>query len=84
MVYIVLIIIVVLIIDALIALKFESIANMKGHQGYFWWCFLLGVIGCGMVIALPDRQTTFSNDSESVTQPVKQMASDSDDTLPEL
>lgn len=43
-----------LVISAIAAAKFESIANMKGHFGYFWWCFWLGAIGWAMVIALPD------------------------------
>lgn len=44
-----------LLIDAVISYKFEEIAEMKGHSGYLWWCFLLGIAGWAMVIALPDR-----------------------------
>ena len=44
-----------LVINAAVAGKFEKIAHMKGHKGYFWWCFFLGAIGWRMVTALPDR-----------------------------
>ena len=44
-----------LVIDALIAGKFENIAEMKGHHGYFVWCLLFGPIGWLMVWMLPDR-----------------------------
>ena len=50
-------IIVVLIIYWLSAKEFETIARMKGHQGYFWWCFFLGIVGWLMVVALPDQKT---------------------------
>lgn len=46
--------VVMLIISALVATKFEEIAKMKGHTGYFWWCFLLGPAGWLMVVALPN------------------------------
>ena len=48
-------IIIALIIDYVIAKKFADIAEMKGHEGntYFWFTFLLGVVGMLMVIALP-------------------------------
>ena len=41
-------------LNSLIADKFESIANEKGHSGFFWWCFWLGIVGYMMVLALPD------------------------------
>jgi hypothetical protein len=44
-----------LCINGLAAMEFEAIANMKGHHGYWGWCFWLGFIGYFMVIALPDR-----------------------------
>lgn len=47
--------VVALIISALVAMKFEEIAKMKGHIGYFWWCFLLGPAGWLMVVALPNH-----------------------------
>lgn len=40
---------------AVAANKFEEIAEMKGHSGYWGWCFWLGPVGWCMVIALPDR-----------------------------
>lgn len=54
--YVILICFISLVFNAVTASKFEAIANMKGHYGYFWWCFLLGAIGWAMVIALPDRK----------------------------
>ena len=72
--------IVVLAICALAASKFEEIAKMKGHRGYFWWCFLLGAAGWAMVIALPDRGASSVHDSEAVNRG----APEADDTLPEL
>ena len=49
-------IVIVLIIDYVIAKKFEEIAEMKGHEGgtYFWFTFIFGVVGMLMVIALPE------------------------------
>ena len=48
-------IIIALVIDYVIAKKIEEIAEMKGHEGstYFWFTFLLGIVGMLMVIALP-------------------------------
>lgn len=51
-------VIVGLFIAVIAADKFDKIAQMKGHQGYFWWCFWLGIIGWIMVAALPDRGKT--------------------------
>ncbi len=42
-------------VSAVAAAQFNKIAEMKGHSGYFWWCFWLGAAGWAMVIALPDR-----------------------------
>jgi hypothetical protein len=42
--------------DYFISKKFEDIANLKGHEGYFWWCFWLGLLGWIMVAALPDNR----------------------------
>ena len=49
-------IIIALIIDYVIAKKFEEIAEMKGHEGstYFWFTFFFGTVGMLMVIALPE------------------------------
>lgn len=51
----IIVILVGVVINALAAGKFEDIAEMKGHRGYFAWCFFFGAIGWMMVIALPDR-----------------------------
>lgn len=50
-------IIILLIIQFFIACEFEEIATEKGfyEKTYFWWTFLLGIVGMLMVIALPDR-----------------------------
>lgn len=44
-------------IDYLIAKEFYISAQQKGYseKKYLWLCFLLGVIGYLLVIALPDR-----------------------------
>ena len=47
-----------LVINAVIASKFEDIAHMKGYgpeMHCFAMCFWLGILGCLYVIALPDR-----------------------------
>ncbi len=46
-----------LAVSALASSQFNKIAEMKGHSGYFWWCFWLGAAGWAMVIALPDRSS---------------------------
>ena len=53
-------IIVAIVIDYIIAKKFEEIAEMKGHEGstYFWFTFIFGFIGMLMVVALPNLKTT--------------------------
>lgn len=64
-------IIIALIIDYLIAKKFEDIAEMKGHIGspYFWYTFIFGLIGMLMVIALPVKEKENSYKSTSTTLP---------------
>ncbi|MBQ7565575.1 MAG: hypothetical protein IJT18_00505 [Oscillospiraceae bacterium] len=68
--------IIALVIDILIAKRFQSIAEDKGYSGsgYFWLCLLLGVVGYTIVAALPDMTTrwmikqmgseTVSNDTQ--------------------
>lgn len=63
--------IIVIFIAFIAAKKFNEIAEMKGHTGYFAWCFFLGIIGYLMVIALPDRRS-------------QDAGSDLSDRLPEL
>ena len=78
---------VALLILGITADKFEAIANLKGHSGYYWWCFWLGVIGWAMVIALPDRRSEIKSSVPAVTptQETETPAStDDDDTLPAL
>ena len=57
MVYYVIGLILGLIVLFFAAGEFQSIAEMKGHEGkkFFWWTFLTGPIGMLMVVALPDR-----------------------------
>lgn len=40
-----------------VAKEFERIAQKKGHyeKRYFWWSFLVGILGYLMVIALPNH-----------------------------
>ena len=47
---------VILIMSGIIAKAFEKIAGEKGYSGYFWWCFLLGLVGWIMVAALPNKR----------------------------
>lgn len=45
------------ILPYLIAKEFEFIALEKGYNGkkYFWYSFLLGIVGYMLVIALPKK-----------------------------
>ncbi len=63
-----------LVINIIVGLKFQDIAQMKGHdgRGYFWWVLFLGPIGMLMVIALPDRNIAHFHDDKK------------DDELPDL
>ena len=49
--------IVVVAVSIRVAREFATIAEMKGHDEtkYFWFTFLLGIVGMLMVIALPDK-----------------------------
>ena len=51
---------IILIINFFVATEFSSIAEEKGYESksYFWYTFLLGIVGMLMVIALPDRGQT--------------------------
>ncbi len=51
------ILIVWIAVQAISALQFGAIAEMKGHKSstYFWFSFLFGPAGWVMVAALPDR-----------------------------
>ena len=50
--------VIVLIIQFVLAGEFYSIANDKGYdnQKYLWYCFLFGIAGYLMVIALPKKE----------------------------
>lgn len=52
--------VVVITIMYFVAVEFRRIAAMKGHDEakYFWWTFLLGVVGMLMVVALPQGDRT--------------------------
>ena len=64
-------IVIALIIDYVIAKNFADIAEMKGYEGdtYFWFTFLLGLIGMLMVIALPINDKGSNHKSTSTTLP---------------
>jgi hypothetical protein len=55
-------IIIALVIDWIIANAFAEAAELKGHgeRKYFWFCFLFGLVGYLLVIALPDLNGTAS------------------------
>ena len=87
------IVVAVLVINAKVSAEFETIAEEKGHDGYFWWCFAFGPIGWAMVIALPDRKIEFPDYSKLIASMSKQQSAQfvqkvsvpaSDDSLPEL
>ena len=82
-VLVVFIAIIYLVLDVVISQKFESIAEEKGHSGYFAWCFFRGAVGWAMVIALPDRKNVSSNNSSQANSATEQPQS-YDDRLPEL
>ena len=51
---------IIFLLNAVIAFKFDDIARMKGYGSEmhcFAMCFWLGIIGCLYVIALPDKGT---------------------------
>jgi hypothetical protein len=51
---------VVIGVDYLLAKEFQAAALAKGYaqKKYFWLCFLLGMMGYILVVALPDRGNT--------------------------
>ena len=53
----------VIVIWYFAALEFYEIAKEKGYSNkkYLWWTFFLGVVGCLLVVALPDRGNHQSN-----------------------
>lgn len=55
-------------IAAYIADQFKNVAEEKGYYGgrYFWFPFLLGLIGCVYIAALPDRGKPTTERSEPV------------------
>ncbi len=59
-----------ILINFLIANEFDSIAKQKGHfnQKYFWYCFFLGIIGCLMVIALPNISSKAKTNSDELPE----------------
>ena len=61
--WVILVAVIVLIIDIIIAVEFQRIAEAKGHysEKYGVLCFLLGLPGWLMVIALPDREQIWVN-----------------------
>ena len=87
--------IVYFILAGIIGVAFRDIAEMKGHEGrqYFWWTFILGLVGMMMVIALPDLyarpekqsvQTGQSSSQQSQSNNTTPKHDEQDDKLPEL
>ncbi|MBQ9685907.1 MAG: hypothetical protein IJV41_05060 [Oscillospiraceae bacterium] len=48
-----------LVISYFAAREFYKIAEDKGYHGrkYFWWAFLLPLVGYLLIVAMPDRGT---------------------------
>ena len=46
-----------LVVSWFAAKEFYKIAEDKGYHGqkYFWWAFLLPLVGYLMIVAMPDR-----------------------------
>ena len=91
--YLLVFLVIALVLDAIVSARFEAIAEEKGYDGYFWWCFALGPAGWAMVIALPDRKIEFPDYSKLIVSMSKQQSAQfvqsvsvpaSDDSLPEL
>lgn len=57
MIWILLSAIVMLVVQIIVTDRFCDITEAKGYprNTYYWYCFLLGVVGYMMVLALPDR-----------------------------
>ena len=55
---IVVIIAVALVLDGIISMQFQQVAEKKGYTDsnkYFWMTFLFGLVGMLLVVALPDK-----------------------------
>lgn len=59
-----------LVVLIFVALKFKTIAEMKGHDGqeYFWWTLLVAPFGMLMVIALPDWSDRSSGKGNAIQE----------------
>lgn len=81
---------IILAIQYVTAKKFLEIAYMKGYDdsSYFWYCFLFGIAGYLMVVALPNRNARVSiktdNKQESTASKPNMKASDKSYSLTEL
>ncbi len=55
-----LLLVAIIVVWAFVALTFQDIAGEKGYyeKKYFWWTFLFGIVGCLMVVALPDKSAS--------------------------
>ena len=70
--YFFLYLVVVLVINYVVARKFEDIAIQKGYKESatsFHMCLWLGIIGCLYVIALPDKSTKKETPEETIETP---------------
>ncbi len=67
MALIIALIILSLAISYLIAEEFMEISRKKGYSDkkYFWYCFLFGIVGYLMVIALPMSENSTANCAET-------------------
>lgn len=62
--------IVIIVLYWFVAKEFYKIAKMKGHpqKKYFWWCFWVSWFGYMMVIALPDKRSTQTQNIPSIDE----------------
>lgn len=81
-------IIVALVFSGWMAYKFQTIAEMKGHDGskYFWYCFFFSVAGWVMVAALPDLSTkpAAPNANGTTAAPARPAEAAPSEELPDL
>lgn len=56
----------IIVISLILANEFYSIAKIKSYTQakYFWYCFLFGIFGYLLIIALPNRMKNLNDDNK--------------------
>ena len=57
-------------VNYLFASEFSKIAKQKGYSDgkYYWYCFLFGIVGYLLVIALQNKNTIQNNDVDELPE----------------